>query len=277
MRTILVLLLAGVLAASAAAAPDGNGFGSPQKSVWESMRDELVTAIECEREARKLAKLGKIRKEIRQCAKHLARATKLIDDLGVLVTLAEDSRLGEVRDAIREARAKDAGVTGETPRTEFPGDVEQVTTRQEARRLIKEALVAKLRALGALEVELGYTVDVSDSLDDIYEDDYVIRRSGMGQRRLAGAGTVEVNELWFTSPAPIAATSGVAVAEPTGAFRFVSGEALSPRVYRFVLAQPLLQTETLLVAFKGIPAGTLVVLDLVSHDDGVQRLAVRTP
>jgi len=219
MRMILVLLMAGVLAASAVAASDGIGLGNPQQSVWESLRDQLDTAIECEREARELPKLGKIRKKIRECDEHLQKAQVEINRYNDEVRPEEGFRPLEVADALRSARARDSEVTGQKPITRFP----PAPTRAEARRFINLALVEKYRALAALEAELGYTVEVRNSAMAPDDDDYRVGASGEGR---------EVNELWFTSPAPIAATSGVAVAEPTGAFRFVSGEALSPRVYR---------------------------------------------
>jgi len=275
MRAVVTLLaavvLGVVLAASASGAPArATGVDAyeavvlKKKSVWETVRDKLREAVRLENRALSTNLREPFDDYLRQSIRELEDAKALLREFRDELELhSDDADVGDVTTEIDRAIAPDREAIAE----------------HEARvadARVREAKRHKTEARLVLLEDFGFGAETRNNANFAEDDDFLLEGDEVQARRLGGATAVEVNEVWFTSPRPIAATSGVAVFEQSGAIRFTPATLSSRYVYRFKLEQPLLPSERLAVSFEGLPSGTLVVFDLVSFEDGVQRVAVRT-
>jgi hypothetical protein len=256
MRTIVTLLAAGILAAllaGAVSATPTHVAGVPRsESPFETVRKALPRAIAAEQRARRATRYRDFRSALRESMEELDDATSAI-----VLSGGHGGRLEDALEDIQEARELDDEA--------LDADEEAVADAR-----VQQALRLKRRAAKAFGVRLGFAATTMNNRDRAGDDDVQIRFAGPGPAGVA------VNEVWFTSRQPIAATSGVAVFDQRGVPRFTPATLASALVYRFELEQPLTATETLGVSFGGLPSGTRIVIDLVSFDRGVQRLVAMT-
>jgi hypothetical protein len=263
-RAALLVVLLLVAAGTADARVSTYDAVEPRQSVWETLRDKLREAIRLENQALTTNLREPFDRDLRKSIRSLQDAKRLLRTFrDELESHSADADVGDVTTEIDRAIAADREAIAE----------------QEARvadARVREANRHKTEARLVLLEDFGFGAEARNNANVAEDDDFVLQHEDVQGRRLAGTAAVEVDEIWFTSSRRIAATSGVAVFEQSGAIRFTPATLSSPYVYRFQLEQPLLPSERLAVSFKGLPSGTLVVFDLVSFEDGVQRVAVRT-
>jgi hypothetical protein len=253
MRIILVLILCAAFAGSAAAAD----------SPWQTAREALAEAKRAELRSLKAKTAREMRVELRASRKSLKTAA---DALG-------SASLADWPDALEvsTARARDGEAIAALKRRD----------RNAAKQLVRAAIATKTAVLKDLGGDMDFEADVEDSTepdDKEFFAGYDHDGDGAFDRRLAGTAPT-ADEIWLSTPATITAISeGAALKRDRSSARLVTCEQLSPHLVRCAFAPALAADEIFALRMQGLPAGTPVLLDVVSRTrEVVQPIRVRTP
>jgi hypothetical protein len=252
MRIILVLILCAAFAGSAAAAD----------SPWQTARTALAEAKRAELRALRAPTARAMRTEVRASMRSLKTAA---DALGSSLTDWPDAL------EVSTARARDQEALRALKRRD----------RDAAKELVRAAVATKTAVLKDLGGDLDFEAEVRDSSEPDDKEFFAgFDHDGDGdfERRLAGPAST-VDEIWLSTRATITAISdGAAVKRDRSSARLVTCEQRSAHLVRCAFAPALAADEVFALRMQGLPAGTRVLLDVVSRTrEIVQPIRVRTP